>query len=145
MIEKVAKVRALRETFIEDLGGNASTSVSKKTSFVVAGSDAGSKKTKAEALNISNIDTSNVIEMDSMFESADALTSLDVSHFDTRKVKSMTFMFADLRSLSSLKLFLLLAFIGCSSVTPLGKFINFNCIEFLVEFFVELGISKFCL
>ena len=37
---------------IEDLGGNVASSVSKKTSFVVCGEDAGSKKTKAEALGV---------------------------------------------------------------------------------------------
>lgn len=48
---------------IEDLGGNASTSVSKKTSFVVAGSDAGSKKTKAEALNIKIISEQEFLDL----------------------------------------------------------------------------------
>lgn len=48
---------------IEKLGGNPSTSVSKKTSFVVCGSDAGSKKTKAQELGIKIITENEFLDL----------------------------------------------------------------------------------
>lgn len=48
---------------IEDRGGRVSSSVSKKTDFVVAGEDAGSKLTKAESLGIMALDESQFSAM----------------------------------------------------------------------------------
>lgn len=48
---------------IESLGGRASSSVTKKTNFVVAGSDAGSKKQKAIELNIPILTEEEFLEL----------------------------------------------------------------------------------
>lgn len=53
--------RKQAEDLIRSRGGNAAGSVSKKTSFVVVGDDAGSKLTKAQALGIETIDEAEFI------------------------------------------------------------------------------------
>jgi len=51
------------EERIEQLGGKAASSVSKKTSFVVAGENAGSKLTKANDLGIRVLTEDEFLEM----------------------------------------------------------------------------------
>ena len=51
------------QELIEKHGGKAAGSVSKKTDFVVAGEDAGSKLTKAQELGIPVIDEAALLAM----------------------------------------------------------------------------------
>ena len=55
--------RSEAEEKIEQLGGKASSSVSKKTSFVVAGENAGSKLTKANYLGITVLSEDEFLDM----------------------------------------------------------------------------------
>lgn len=56
------------------------------------------------SLNVSSIDTSSVEDMRHMFNMCNKLTSLDVSNFDTSKVKKMTNMFSFCGELKNLDL-----------------------------------------
>jgi DNA ligase (NAD+) len=48
---------------IEDAGGKVSGSVSKKTDYVVAGSDAGSKLDKARELGVKVVDEKEMLKL----------------------------------------------------------------------------------
>ncbi|MFM8440539.1 MAG: BRCT domain-containing protein, partial [Acidobacteriota bacterium] len=60
-LEKFTRDDAAKQ--IENRGGRVSGSVSKKTDFVVAGEDAGSKLTKAEELGVKVLSEDDFLEM----------------------------------------------------------------------------------
>jgi len=51
------------QKIIEDLGGRVSSSVSKKTDYVLAGTDAGSKLEKAKSLGVTIINENEFMKM----------------------------------------------------------------------------------
>ncbi len=55
--------RVAAEEMVRNLGGNASSSVSKNTDYLVAGENAGSKLTKAESLGVKIIDEAEFLKL----------------------------------------------------------------------------------
>ena len=51
------------ERRIEALGGNVTSSVSKRTDFLIAGEKAGSKRKKAEELGVEILDEARLLEL----------------------------------------------------------------------------------
>ena len=71
-------------------------------------------------LEVLEIDTKNVTNMNSMFRNCKALTSLDLSNFDTSSVTSMNNMFQNCNALTSLDV----SNFDTSSVTNIGNMFN---------------------
>ena len=92
------------------------------------------KLTKIISIDFSNLDTSNVEDMSSMFQGCIELTSLNLSNFDTSNVKRMENMFYGCNNLKSLDLSnfntksvinMNSMFFSCSSLTSVNLE-NFN-------------------
>ena len=60
--------------------------------------------TSLKSLNLSNFDTSKVVDMKRMFNDCASLKSLDISSFDTSKVTAFDGMFSRCKNLEDLKI-----------------------------------------
>ena len=80
------------------------------------------ESSRAKALDLSNIDTSNVTNMGYMFDDCPRLTTLDLSSFDTSKVTWMYNMFNYCFNLTTLDV----SQFDTSNVTDMGNMFN-NC------------------
>ena len=89
---------------------------------------------KAQEIDVSEFNTSNVINMEGMFWNCTSLTNLDLINFNTSNVTTMRYMFAGCSSLTNLDVSnfntsnvtnIQSIFAGCSKLTSLD-FSNFN-------------------
>ena len=61
MLENMSREEAKK--LIRDAGGNVSSSVSKKTNYVIAGKDPGSKYEKAQKLGVNILDEKKLLKL----------------------------------------------------------------------------------
>ncbi len=76
--------------------------------------------TNVESLDLTNLDTSNITNMSSMFQGSSSLKEIKLSNFNTSKVTSMQSMFNGCSSLMSLDL----SSFDTSKVTNMGSMFN---------------------
>ena len=86
-----------------------------------------------KSLNLSGWDTSNVIKMNYMFKDCSSLESLDLSSFDTSNVRTMEYMFCNCKSLTSLSV----SSFDTSNVVVMNEMFE-NCCEL-----TSLDVSNF--
>ena len=112
-----------------------------------------------EIVDLQNLNTQDVTNMDAMFEDCSSLTSLDLSNFNTQDVTNMDAMFSGCSSLTTLDLSnfntknvttMMGMFSGCSSLTTLdlGNFNTQNVTNMMGMFFgcsslTTLDLSSF--
>ena len=89
--------------------------------------------TNLTTLNLSNFDTSMVTDMQYMFSYASNLTSLNLSNFDTSKVTNMRYMFYGMSNLAILNL----------SSFDTSKVTNMNAMFYDVHSLTTLNLSNF--
>ena len=82
------------------IGGKGKVIAPADSSYLFYGLSSSFSKTKT--MNLTNLDTSRVTNMSSMFSFCSSLTSLDLSSFNTSKVTKMNSMFSNCSSLTSL-------------------------------------------
>ena len=57
-----------------------------------------------KSINLSNFDTKNVINLNSMFYGCSSLKSIDLFNFNTSKISDMNYIFYNCKSLSSINI-----------------------------------------
>ena len=84
--------RDVAQAMIEAAGGRLSGSVSKKTDYVVAGSDAGSKLEKAQSLDVAVIDEAGLLALlKAPVEKSEATNSIQTASDSNTKVQTTLF------------------------------------------------------
>ena len=84
--------RDAAQAMIEAAGGKVSGSVSKKTDYVVAGSDAGSKLEKAHTLNVAVIDEAGLLALlKALLKESEATNSIQTASDNNTKLQTTLF------------------------------------------------------
>ena len=88
--------RDVAQAMIEAAGGRLSGSVSKKTDYVVAGSDAGSKLEKAQSLDVAVIDEAGLLALlkaplEAPVEKSEATNSIQTASDSNTKMQTTLF------------------------------------------------------
>ena len=89
-------------------------------------------------LDVSNFDTSNVTDMNGMFGNCQSLTTLDVTNFDTSKVTDMSLMFYNCKNLR----FLNLENFDTSNIERVAFQMFYNCDNTKLLIFVKQKTSE---